>query len=100
MLARICFISRGRLPANSLTRLVRVLGSYSYVRLFVFKRLNTEGGIQAPAQSYLMAKYNTSFELASSGLSLYVLGFAMGPLICVYFTSCIKSTRGLLQEVT
>ena len=37
-----------------------------------------------------MAKYNINLELASLGLSLYVLGFAMGPLICVYFTTCFK----------
>ncbi len=37
-----------------------------------------------------MAKYNISLELASSGLSLYVLGFAMGPLVCMYFTTFIN----------
>jgi hypothetical protein len=51
-----------------------------------------------------MVKYNISLELASSGLSLYVLGFAMGPLICVYLTACTKddhiNRRGLTQGVT
>jgi len=50
-----------------------------------------------------MAKYNINLELASSGLSLYVLGFAMGPLICVYFTTYIKDDYlnrcGLIQGV-
>ncbi|KAI0293552.1 MFS general substrate transporter [Russula brevipes] len=43
---------------------------------------NVENNIQAPGQPYLMLKYNISIDLASSGLSFYVLGFAMGPLIC------------------
>jgi hypothetical protein len=51
-----------------------------------------------------MAKYDINLELASLGLSLYVLGFAMGPLICVYFTTCIKddhlNRRGIAQGVT
>ncbi|KAI0263386.1 MFS general substrate transporter [Gloeopeniophorella convolvens] len=35
----------------------------------------------APGQQHLMQKYHINIEAASSGLSLYVLGFAMGPLI-------------------
>jgi len=50
-----------------------------------------------------MAKYNIGVELASSGLSLYVLGFAMGPLICMYFTTCVKddhlNRHGLMMQV-
>lgn len=112
MRALICFVSLADdLPLYSLTGtchcFARAFGSSSYVRLFISKRLNTEASIQAPAQEYLMAKYNISFEVASSGLSLYVLGFAMGPLICTYFTPCIKTIKmdhlnccGILQGVT
>jgi hypothetical protein len=53
--------------------------------LDVLQVQNVENNIQAPGQPYLMLKYNISIDLASSGLSFYVLGFAMGPLICVYF---------------
>jgi hypothetical protein len=74
------------------TCFTRAFGSSAYVRLFISKRFNTEAGIQAPAQAYLVAKYNISFEVAILGLSLYVLGFAMGPLICTYFTPRIKTT--------
>jgi len=45
---------------------------------------NTEDGRQAPGQQYLMEKFQIGVDLASSGLSFYLLGFAMGPLICVY----------------
>ena len=45
---------------------------------------NTEDGRQAPGQLYLMEKFHIGVDLASSGLSFYLLGFATGPLICVY----------------
>jgi len=45
---------------------------------------DTENGTQAPGQPYLMEKFRISANLASSGLSFYLLGFATGPLICVY----------------
>ena len=46
---------------------------------------NTESGTQAPGQPYLMEKYHIGVNLASSGLSFYLLGFATGPLICMYY---------------
>ena len=51
-----------------------------------------------------MEEYHVSQEVASSGLSLYVLGFAMGPLICVYFYPVYQddhlNRRGISQGVT
>jgi hypothetical protein len=44
-----------------------------------------ENGAQAPGQQHIMKQYHVSLHVASAGLSLYVLGFAAGPLICVYF---------------
>ena len=52
---------------------------------------NTKNGTQAPGQLYLMEKFRISVDLASSGLSFYLLGFATGPLICAY----IITTPGL-----
>src|SRR5579863_2081549 len=74
------------------TRLARLLGSSIYVCLFdIFGVRNNEGGTQTPGQSYLMEKYHIGFDLASAGLSFYVLGLASGPLICgcSYFTMII-----------
>jgi len=48
------------------------------------QNIENENGTQAPGQPYLMQKFRISVDLASSGLSLYLLGFATGPLICVY----------------
>ena len=45
---------------------------------------DSENGTQAPGQLYLMEKFRISVDLASSGLSFYLLGFATGPLICQY----------------
>jgi hypothetical protein len=53
--------------------------------LDIFEVRNTEGGTQAPGQPYLMEKYHIGVNLTSSGLSLYLLGFATGPLICGYY---------------
>ncbi|KAI0306294.1 MFS general substrate transporter [Multifurca ochricompacta] len=36
----------------------------------------------APGQGQIMKQYHVSVDVASLGLSFYVLGFAMGPLIC------------------
>jgi hypothetical protein len=44
-------------------------------------------GTQTPGQQYLVERYGISMVLASSGLSFYVLGFSMGPLICGYYYS-------------
>ena len=56
-----------------------------YVSVIILKVKNTENSTQAAGQPYLMSKYKISANLASSGLSLNVLGMAMGPLLCVYF---------------
>jgi hypothetical protein len=52
--------------------------------LHIFGVRSSDGCTQAPGQSYLMKKYHIGIDLASSGLSFYVLGFASGPLICGY----------------
>ena len=52
--------------------------------LNIFSLQNTENGMQAPGQLYLIEKFHISIDLSSSGLSFYLLGFAMGPMICAY----------------
>jgi hypothetical protein len=49
---------------------------------------NIENGMQAPGQLYLIEVFHISIDLSSSGLSFYLLGFATGPMICVYVLLC------------
>src|SRR5260221_10104548 len=53
------------------------------------QNIENENGTQAPGQLYLMEKFHISVDLASSGLSFYLLGFATGPLVCAYVLTSI-----------
>lgn len=53
--------------------------------------------VQAPGQGLLQDKYHVNVETASSGLSLYVLGFAAGPLVCELASSPIPTSRAFVN---
>ncbi|KAI0050890.1 MFS general substrate transporter [Auriscalpium vulgare] len=42
----------------------------------------------APGQPLIQELYHVNIETSSAGLSLYVLGFAVGPLLFRFFTGC------------
>lgn len=46
------------------------------------RRLRTNDE-QVPGELQIIEKYRVSATVANLGLSLYVLGFALGPLLCV-----------------
>ena len=68
-------------PSSKRTWILHLCMSLS---LDILSLQNTKNGTQAPGQPYLMEKFHISVDLASSGLSFYLLGFATGPMICVY----------------
>ena len=41
----------------------------------------SDGASKAPGEGQIRAKYHVSPEVSSLGLTLYVLGFAFGPLL-------------------
>lgn len=63
-----------------------VIGSSFYVSplLVLTGHVSLEGILQATVESQIRQTYGVNANVASLGLTLYVLGFAVGPLICAY----------------